>query len=543
LGGKADPIGFPMESNLITAMLRPDFYPEHPAHVELRQTHTSWVFLTTGYAYKVRKPVLLPFIDCSTPAKRLALCESEVRLNRRLAPDVYLGILPVVRHDHSFRFDENAQSGVMPVDYAVKMKRLPDEHRLDHLLVPRAVRPEDIEALAARLVEFHGLTSASSGWTHGSASTVWRMVTGNLSETLAVADEPLMRGDLSAIDERSRRFIKTHWTLLNDRARNGRVRDGHGDLRADSVYLLSDGVAIIDALEFSEHLRYCDVASEIAFLAMDLDRLGAGQMARELTRSYANQASDDEMLVLMPFYKCYRATVRAKVDLIRARQPDCRADEAKEASARAMKLLQLAREYAERPFGGAVIVVCGLSGTGKSTVARELQERLGFELLNSDVERKRRAGLSPDEHAPASYGEGIYHPEISDAVYRNLIANAEQLLRNGHGVIIDATFRSRADRARVLQLAERLELTPLFIECRAEPDEVIRRLRERSLRTGEVSDADISVYLKQYEQAEALNDLPEKSHIIAQTDRPAEWRSIIGSVERRIARLAYDLPA
>jgi aminoglycoside phosphotransferase family enzyme/predicted kinase len=515
-------------------MSKADFYPDPADTVELRETHTSWVFLAGEFAYKVRKPVSLPFIDCSTSAKRRALCALEMEVNSRLAPDVYLDIVPIMFSSGRYHLDRAGDTRDTEVDFAVKMRRLPDTCRLDRLIGTDEVAPKSIEAIAQRMAEFHRASDRAKSWTHGCAARVWQLILGNLNEARDLAADTLTEDRLTAIGNFSRRFIAARWEFINQRARDGRVCDGHGDLRGDAVYLLPDGIEIIDALEFSERLRYGDVGSDIAFLAMDLDRLGRPDYASQLVRSYATAADDPDVELLMPLYKSYRATVRAKVELIRSRQEDCPVDERVLARERARTYLELGLSYAEAPSPRALIVVCGLSGTGKSTLAHELHELTGFQVFASDTERKHLAGVAPTQHLGEPYGVGVYSQDFTQMAYASLIARAEEILNSNRGVILDATFRRRNERAMVVELGGRAGLDPIFVECQAEKSEVIRRLIERSARLDEVSDATVEIYLAQLREFEPLTEIAAPLRIAARTDGTQGNTAVLTAIERRI---------
>ncbi|MGO9264530.1 MAG: AAA family ATPase [Candidatus Binataceae bacterium] len=517
---------------LIETMSLPGFYPEHPARVELRQTHTSYVFLAGDYVYKVRKPIRLPFIDCSTPTRRRELCECELSLNRRLSPDVYFGVLPIIYRNGTYSLDGVLTDADVVVDFALKMHRLPDERRLDQLLAAGTATVDDIRGIAERVARFHANVNSGEAWNYGSAGAVWRLVMGNLQETADLAADTVTQDRLEVLRSFSRRFIAAHWEFINQRARNGRVRDGHGDLRGDSIYLLPDGIRIIDALEFSERLRYCDVAAELAFLAMDCDRLGRPEYAKELVRAYALASDDADLEILLPFYKCYRATIRAKVELIKSRQEDCSLSDRVLAREQARRYLELACGYAEQAPAKGLLIVCGLSGTGKSTLTRTLQQRTAFVVLASDAERKRLAGVASTVPLAAPYGEGAYRAEFSARVYRSLIAQAEELLKAGQGVIIDATFQQRDERALVNDLAQRTGTTPIFVECRAPRDEVVRRLIERNKQANEISDANVGIYLAQIADFEPLDEIPPARHVVADTAH--DLGALLAELERRI---------
>jgi aminoglycoside phosphotransferase family enzyme len=275
---------------LIEAMNQPGFFPDRPASVELRQTHISYVLLAGEYAYKIKKPVRFPFLSCGTLAERYRLCQEEIRLNRRLAPDIYLGVFPIMAAADGFALGPQSRTfDPCAFEYVVKMRRLPEDRMLDRLVAKKAVGKEVIRALADKLAGFHREAPAARSWTCGSAASIWRTVVGDLEQNERFVGNTIEAGALAAIEEHCRGFVMSHWELLNDRARERRVRECHGDLRCGSV-CLTEPVTIYDCLEFNEHLRYCDVASEIAFLAMDFDRLGAPGLADRETIAKLVQA-------------------------------------------------------------------------------------------------------------------------------------------------------------------------------------------------------------------------------------------------------------
>jgi aminoglycoside phosphotransferase family enzyme len=306
--------------SLIDAMMVPEFYPHHPDDIELRQTHISYVFLAGEYAYKIKKPVQLPFIDCSTLAKRLDFCQREVLLNRRLAPDTYLGVVPIKFSHGVFTSGENREDGEAAVEFAVKMRRLPDERRLDNLIAAREISTAEVQAVAKRLAEFHAAAARADAWRYGAAAAIWQLVIGNIGETERLLADTVSGDKLKIIESYVRHYISSHWRFLNMRARNGQVLDGHGDLRCEAVYLTKEGITIVDCVEFSDALRYCDAAAEVSFLAMDLDRLEQPEFSAEFIRSYIDASKDEDLPILLAFYKCHHAVVRAKVELIASRQ-------------------------------------------------------------------------------------------------------------------------------------------------------------------------------------------------------------------------------
>ncbi len=506
---------------LIEAMSHPSFYPERPRSVEMIQTHISFVFLAGNHVYKIKKPVRFPFMSCATVAERYRFCADELRLNRRLAPDIYIGVFPIFERAGGFRIGARAGSfDSRAVEYAVKMRRLPGARMLDRLVANKAVDAETIRKLARKLAAFHREVSAARSWTYGCAAAIWRKVTGELEQDRRFVGHTIEKQELDELEEHCRRFTMSHWQLLNDRARQGRVREGHGDLRCESV-CLTERIVIFDCLEFSERLRYCDVASEIAFLAMDLDRRGAPALADELVSAYAQAAGDENVKLLVPFYKCYRAGVRGKVESLRSLEVEVPTADRERARETARQCFSLAIHYA-RATTPALLVVCGHSGTGKSTVARLLQLRTGFEILNSDRVRKKLAGVADTDRSREGYSAGIYAPDFTRRTYDTMLSEAERRLRDGRGIIVDATFGDPAERTAFLEMAYRCGAPALFIECQAQVQEVMRRLREREHKAGEVSDATAQVYLRQLAESVPMAAIPERSHVAIDTTEAPE---------------------
>jgi aminoglycoside phosphotransferase family enzyme/predicted kinase len=517
---------------LVDAMLKPEFYPDSPERVELKQTHISYVFIAGDFVYKVKKPVHFPFLDCSRLADRLRYCREEVRLNARLSPRVYLGVFAILKEGDSFALGPEVDAEhPEAVEYAVKMRRLPEDRMLDVMLAAGKVDRDTIKAIAARIAQFHASAASNHAWIYGSAAAIWRGVVEDITQNETFIGHTLRQFQFIAIDSFCRAFITAHWRPLNDRAHEGRIREGHGDLRAEHVCLLNtekSEIDVIDCVEFSERLRYGDVASEIAFLAMDLDRLGAPGLADELVESYAETAGDENLASFVPFYKCYRACVRGKVESLRSLELEIEAPERERARRAASTYYALAWRYARGAFP-ALIVVCGLSGSGKSTVARMLQHRKGFKAINSDRVRKRLASVPPHEHIRTDYGANIYSDRFTKITYDAMLAEADNLLGDGRGAILDATFKASADRQLALALAARRDVPVLFIECVVDPDEAIRRLNERALSEGEVSDATSKIYKKQRAEFEPIRELPPRNYLRIDTTRHREH--IVAEIE------------
>ena len=518
------------DSPLIEAMRNPGFYPGCPTWVELRQTHISYVFLAGEYVYKVKKPVRFTFLDYSTLAKRRHFCLEEVRLNRRLAPAVYLAVLPIITSKGAFSLGTGGEQPEPPevVEYALKMRRLPDDRMLDALVRNEKIGVEEIDAIAQRLVSFHSRAASDRAAIYGTLEGIWRRLADNFRETERFVGKTIPKQRFKIIEERSRSFMTNH-----RRVANYRVREGHGDLRAEHI-CLDDGIAIFDCIEFDERLRYCDVASEVGFLSMDLDFLGAPSLSERFLATYAGLAEDLEMLTLLPFYQCYRAYVRGKVESLKSQEPEVPIGERNKAERQAARYFRLSHRYARGSPPPALVVVCGLIGTGKSTVTRTLEDLTGFVQFNSDITRKGLARVAKTFRVVGAYRTGLYNDSMTRRTNSTLWANTETSLKEGKGVIVDATFKDPEHRRILMEGAARLDVPILFVECKAREKEILKRLRERATHPDEVSDATSEIYLHQRDEFSPLNEVPDRCHL--EVDTEADLDSEIGKVEEWLYR-------
>ncbi len=520
---------------LVEAMMRPSFYPEHPEQVELIQTHISYVFIAGAFVYKLKKSVRFSFIDCTDLAQRRHLCDEEIRLNRRLAPDVYLGMFPILRNGSEFAFGDKSTEHLQVADYVLKMRRLPAENMLDRKLARREADLATIRALAKVIVNFYRTAPSTHASRYGSASELWRLIIGEVGEMERVVGVTLTDQAFTPIENYLRGFLTTHWKVLNARVEAGRVREGHGDLRCEHICIEDGKFSIFDCVEFSERFRTCDIASEVGFLAMDLDRLGVPEFADALVGVIAEATGDNDLPLLVPFYKCYRAIIRGVVESLRSRQNEVEDRARNSAKELAGKYFALARSYTI-DAAPAILVVCGLSGSGKSVLARALQNRFGFPIVSSDRTRKKLKSIPPDTSAADAYKAGIYSDAMTKSTYTAMLDEAKHLLGEATGVILDGTFQDPAHRKAALDLASRAGVPVLFIECRAEDTEIRRRLIERQKAGRNPSDATVDVYLRQREEFVELSEIPASNHLIVDTERPLG--EIVAATKGAVANLS-----
>jgi len=325
----------------VEALLKPQAYPRRPEKVELVQTQMSFIFLGGEYVYKIKKPVNLGYLDYTTLEKRHFFCEQEVRLNRRLCPSVYLAVVPVVEEKGGLRIEGRGKA----IEYAVKMKQLPQDRMMDVLLPRGQVTPEMVGRVGEKLVSFHQKAETNQEIAAFGGLDVIR---GNCDENFAQTEKyiglTIFRGKYEGIKGYTDDFIKSNARLFGKRVREGRIKDCHGDLHAAHV-CFTDDICIYDCIEFNDRFRYCDVASEIAFLAMDLDRYQRVDLSRHLVNTYVKLSHDTEILSLLGFYKCYRAYVRGKVESFKLDDPLISQDEKTRALESARGYFRLAESY------------------------------------------------------------------------------------------------------------------------------------------------------------------------------------------------------
>lgn len=495
----------------VKAMMRPDFYPHHPVSVDLVQTHISWVFLAGDLVYKVKKPVNFGFLDFSTLARRARACAEEVRLNGRLSSGLYLGVADICRKGESFALSSPGRV----IDKAVVMRRLPADKLLSRMLARGRVTEAQIRKVARRIAAFHREAApALKRLQH--ISVLQETLRENFQQSLPYLGVTVRGQDYLVVWDYNQDFLARRRKLLEKRISDGRLRDGHGDLHAEHI-CLDRGIQIYDCIEFNPRIRQGDTAADIAFLYMDLLHYGHPLLARELMEEYLKRSGDWEVRLLVPFFACYRAVVREKVESFRLSDPAIGRREKNAAARRAFGYFSLARRLAEKDSRPRLIIIGGLPGTGKSTVARTFAELIGADHINSDVVRKRLAGASPDTSFSAPVGKGIYTPEMTDLTYREMIIQIGHALSGGRSVVLDATFSDERWRRQARGMARRSGAVVIIVECRCPVSVVRMRLNARRERQG-VSDAGWEIY----QAMRRSYQKPSGAFVIVDTSRPID---------------------
>ncbi|MBI2935145.1 MAG: AAA family ATPase [Chloroflexi bacterium] len=502
-------------ADLVRAMSRPGFYPDRPSAVEVIQTQMSVVFLTGNYAYKIKKPVNLGYLDYTSLEQRQLNCKQEVTLNQRLCPDHYFGVVPVTLHEGRYLIDGPGQT----VEYAVKMKQLPRDRTMDVLLRSNAVTAAMLHDLAERIAVFHARAATGPVISEfGSPEAIRRNIDENFSQTEAYLNNVISLRRLRRLNSYSISFLERNEGLLRSRAAGGRVRDCHGDLHLAHV-CFCDGICIFDCIEFNERFRYCDVASEIAFLAMDMDRYDRPDLSDSMVNNYVTAAGDPGLLELLDFYKCYRAMVRAKVNCFKLNDPLLAETEKEAASETARRYFTLAESYTLKSTRPVLIVMMGLVASGKSALARAVSEATGAPVVSSDVTRKQLAGVPLRERHFEEYGAGLYAREATRKTYAALYARAGTILKKGKAVVLDATFRKQAEREAAWSLAQEFGARFLLVECRC-PEEETRKRLARRLEQGSISDGRWEVYVQQKVDLEPVSGMEPLQYLLVDSSRP-----------------------
>jgi len=490
--------------HILESLRNPSAYPVLTRTVELIQTHISWLFLTDTHVFKLKKPVNFGFLDFSTLDLRRFYCYEELRLNRRLCPDIYEKVIALRETDSGAAFVGNGNV----IEYAVMMKRLPADRMLDRLVDSSRISTEEIQIIALEISKFHSNAPTSPRISEfGSLEQIqlnWRE---NFEQTLPFQTSTLPPDILETIRSYVETFIDSHQALFTERIENGYIRDCNGDIHLGNICLLNSTAYIFDCIEFNERFRYSDTAADIAFLLMDLDFHSRPDLADAALSTYITATGDSDLAKLITFYKVYRAFVRGKVESLQL-QDDGIAEEARaSAKKRAIRYFRLAQGYCLRSaLPPTLFITSGTMGCGKSTLAQQLAFELGLATFNSDTIRKQLAGLLPETAVQVSFGAGLYSKEMSKSTYRELRLLADNELSSGHSAVIDASFGTGAERAEFARLAasKNAWFIILFVQCH--PDVQRRRLRERSSRGISVSDGRVELLDQQKTAFEPPDD-------------------------------------
>lgn len=513
----------------IEALLASENYDHPVPRPELLETHISWVILTGPYAYKIKKPINLGFLDFSTLAKRRHFCEEELRLNRRLAPDIYLEVIPIYGTPEAPRLHGEGEV----IDYAVKMRQFPQSAQLDRLLHTGLLKSEYLDAIAEQVAHFHlHIEKAVADTPYGEPEQVWQPVAENFTQIRERETRAAPLAQLTSLQKWSERSFAQFTPIFKQRKRDGFVRECHGDLHLRNIAWFDGKPIIFDCIEFNPALRWIDVMSDMAFLFMDLIDRGQSSLAYRVLDRYLTHTGDYTGLSVLPFYFVYRALVRAKVDRIRLSQSDISGSERATDEAEFTGYLQLAERFTQRGKP-RLIITWGLSASGKSWISERLVQSLGAIRLRSDVERKRLAGLDVTARAASEIAKGIYTPQMSDRTYAYLLEQARTILNAGFTVIVDAAFLEAQRRKPFVQLAHDMQIPFLILQCVASASTLRKRICQRR---GDASDADLAVLEHQLAGLKLLTaeEIPDTIRI--DTEQQFDLAQLVEHIEQHVAQ-------
>ena len=517
-----------MSQALITALQNPALYPHPVDGFSVIETHISWVVLTGPYAYKIKKPVDFGFLDFTSLQSRKHFCEEELRLNQRLTEDLYLEVLPI---SGSVEAPQLGGDGTV-IEYALKMRQFPQEQLLAEVQARGELNETHIDALARQIADFHRDTPVvAADHSLCNATAIVAPLRQNFEQIRPMLSDQADLQQLDALEAWTETSLERLWPDLEARARDGFIRECHGDIHLGNATLLDGRATLFDCIEFNEPFRFTDIALDTAFLVMDLEDRGLKCLARRLLNSWLEHTGDYGSLKLFNLYKTHRALVRAKVALFRLGQEQ-------DAVQRAVILRQyrayasLAESYSAIP-SPLLAITRGVSAVGKSQVALRLVEALGAIRIRSDVERKRLLG----EQTASELNAGIYSQDASDAVYQRLNALADLALHAGYPVVLDATFLKRAQRQAAQRIADETGVPFLIIDCHA-PDSVLASwLQQRQQQGNDPSDATLAVIEAQRAGEDPLEDaeLPYCKRV--DTPDSASLADLVSAVRQRFPTL------
>jgi len=513
------------QSDVLECLKNPKFYGAQVESVEVLQTHISYVFLTGTFAYKVKKPVNFGFLDFSTLDNRKFFCEEEIRLNRRLCPEMYLDVLPITQKDDTLELDGCGRV----VEYALKMKQFPQDQIMTNLLKQEKIDEEIIDKICTILVDFYNSQPHSDDITkYGESRAVKQNIDENFEQTKSVIDAAIPKDTYNFIKEANTKFFETKKETFDNRMKEGCIKDCHGDLHSGNIVVADDKIHIFDCIEFNKRFRFCDVASDIGFLAMDLDFLNHPYLSSYLIQYYVEKSNDAGIFDVLNFYKSYRAYVRGKVNSFQLSDPNIDQEKKNSIIEIAKKYFDLSQYYAslfstelqdKKPL---LFLVSGITGTGKSTVALKIAIDYHAHQINTDVVRKELAGIDKFERHHDKLNTGLYDPKNVDFTYEKVIEKASNLLKKGENVVLDATFQKKKYREMVRNIAEKNHVKLVIIYCTC-PDEVVKKRLEQRLKKKSVSDGRWEIYIQQKNTFEPFDS--DEEHIEMDTSNESyEYR-------------------
>jgi uncharacterized protein len=481
-----------IHERLISFLESPTSYPHRPPEVRSIQTHISWVFVAPPFVFKVKKPVNFGFLDFSSLEKRRHFCQREVELNRRLASETYLGVVPIYKATGGFSFDVEGEIA----EYSVKMRELAHGWFLSDMIAKGLVGETEINRVVSRLHRFYESetpTPEIEQW--GTPEKLKISTDENFAQVEPFVAKTISPAAFEAIRHFTNQFYVTKEKLFFQRIQQRRILDCHGDLHLDHIHITPERLSIFDCIEFNDRFRFIDIANDLAFLAMGFDFEGRRDLADLLLKTAAREFGDEGLLKIADFYKCYRAFVRGKVESIQAIEPETAKPEDNEKQA--ARYFRLALRYAVSGSMPLVLVIMGRVGTGKTSIARQLGAELNWPVFSSDEIRKKLAAVPLMQRTPPELRDKVYSEQMTQETYKKLVEDGLGALTAHNGVILDATFSSRTNRDFLREQCAKTNIRLQVVELDVDLEQIKKRLRSRDDNTvGEISDARLEDFEK-----------------------------------------------
>jgi len=515
------------QANLITALQQPQVYDHPVAQIQLLETHISWIILTGSYAYKIKKPVDLGFLDFSSLEHRKHYCQQELQLNRRLAPELYLDVIRLTGTPEQPSINGTGET----FEYAVKMRQFNPKQQLDILLQQDKLSRNHVDQLADTVASFHQqIDTATQDSPFGTPEAVWQPMQENFDQIEPRLEDGTELINLKYLQQWSKQRFEQLKQVITIRKQNGFIRNCHGDMHLANITLIDDKVTIFDCIEFNDNFRWIDVISEIAFTTMDLIDRQRPDLAARLLDRYLQRTGDYAGLALLQFYQVYRALVRAKVAIIRHSQPDLTKTEQQQSLQQYEDYSQLAETFTQ-PNHTTLYIAHGVSGSGKTTLSQPLLEHFGMVRLRSDIERKRLFGLTAEAKSHSSTDQGIYTQSASLQTYQQLIQLSRHTLQAGYSSIVDATFLKREQRQLFHDLAQELGVPFVILHFHADKALLRQWIAERQAANKDASEATIGVLDHQLKTEQPLTEDEADQIISIDSSRDDAIESLISAIE------------
>ncbi|MCM1983686.1 bifunctional aminoglycoside phosphotransferase/ATP-binding protein [Lyngbya confervoides] len=488
---------------LIQQMLVPSFY-DHAveAPIQLLQTHISYVLLTGDYAYKVKKPANFGFLDFTTLDKRHQFCQEELRLNRRLSPEIYLEVVGIGERQGQYQIHAKDTEAV---EYAVKMRQFPQQELFSQLFAKEALTRQDMETLAQQVAQFHAQAASNAEiQSYGTVEAVQQVDENNYGLSEQFIGISQTQEQLDQTRDFTRSLFRDHPDWFTDRLAQGKIRECHGDLHLNNICRFQGQIQVFDCIEFNQEFRNIDVMYDVAFLVMDLEYLGRPDLANAFLNTYLEQTGDYDGAKLLPLYLSMRAYIRGNVSSLALNDPAIASEVKAEFLAKAKAYYQLAWRYTQRPQG-QLFLMSGVSGSGKSTVARQLAATKNAIQIRSDAVRKHLAGIPLQERGAQAqdFGGGIYTPEMTQKTYEELLRLGLILAQQGWRVILDAKYDRQDLREKAIAAAAAQGISLQILHCTAAPETIRGRLDQR---TGDIADATADILDQQLASYESFSE-------------------------------------